>query len=182
LGANPQRVRCWLWRSAATALAVAAVLSLCAVGFVGSAEAGFFSDATSRLFGRGSTRMDLAPIVGAPPNVAKELAQDLVSAGKDNHLTLTPDGTGSPYTLRGYLVATSEKKGAKISYILDIADTNAKLGCKQADFPCVRGWLKFIEGNGHGVSVWPLALIFTCHLRFRSKRVPKHVAPLNRRS
>jgi hypothetical protein len=101
-------------------------LSLCAVEFAGSAKAGFFSDATSRLFRRGSTRMDLAPIVGAPPNVAKELAQDLVSAGKDNNLTLTPDGTGSPYTLRGYLVATSEKKGAKISYILDIADTKGQ--------------------------------------------------------
>jgi hypothetical protein len=126
LGANPQRVRCWFWRSVATAFAVAAVLSLCAAAFAGSAKAGFFSDATSRLFGRGSTRMDLAPIVGAPPNVAKELAQDLVSAGKDNNLTLTPDGTGSPYTLRGYLVATNEKKGSKISYILDIADAKGQ--------------------------------------------------------
>ena len=126
LGANPQRVRCWFWRSTATAFAVAAVLSLCAAGFAGSAKAGFFSDATSRLFGRGSTRMDLAPIVGAPPNVAKELAQDLVSAGKDNNLTLTPDGTGSPYTLRGYVVATNEKKGSKISYILDIADAKGQ--------------------------------------------------------
>jgi hypothetical protein len=119
-------MRCWFWRSTATAFAVAAVLSLCAVGFAGSAKAGFFSDATSRLFGRRSTRMDLAPIVGAPPNVAKELAQDLVSAGKDNNLTLTPDGTGSPYTLRGYLVATKEKKGSKISYILDITDAKGQ--------------------------------------------------------
>jgi hypothetical protein len=126
LGANPQRVRCWFWRSTPTAFAVAAVLSLCAAGFAGSAKAGFLSDATSRLFGRGSTRMDLAPIVGAPPNVAKELAQDLVSAGKDNNLTLTPDGTGSPYTLRGYLVATKEKKGSKISYLLDIADAKGQ--------------------------------------------------------
>lgn len=108
------------------AFAVAAVLSLCAGGFAGSAKAGFFSDATSRLFGRGSTRMDVAPIVGAPPNIAKELAQDLVSAGKDHNLTLTPDGTGSPYRLRGYLVATSEKKGSKISYILDIADAKGQ--------------------------------------------------------
>jgi hypothetical protein len=126
LGANPQRVRCSLWRSAATAFAVAAVLSLCVGGFAGSAKSGFFSDATSRLFGRGSTRMDLAPIVGAPPNVAKELAQELVTAGNDNKLTITRDGTGSPYTLRGYLVATSERQGAKISYILDINDTKGQ--------------------------------------------------------
>jgi hypothetical protein len=126
LGANPQRVRCWLWRSAATVFAVAAVLSFCAGGFAGSAKAGFFSDATSRLFGRGSTRMDLAPIVGAPPNVAKELGQELVTAGNDHKLTITRDGTGSPYALRGYLVATSERKGAKISYILDINDTKGQ--------------------------------------------------------
>jgi hypothetical protein len=70
--------------------------------------------------------MDLAPIVGAPPNVAKQFAQELAAAGTDNKLTITPDGTGSPYTLKGYLVATSEKKGAKISYILDITDTKGQ--------------------------------------------------------
>jgi hypothetical protein len=90
------------------------------------AKAGFFSDATSRLFGRSSSRMDLAPIVGAPPNIAKQFAQQLAAAGSDNKLTITPDGTGSPYTLKGYLVATSEKKGAKISYILDITDTKGQ--------------------------------------------------------
>jgi hypothetical protein len=70
--------------------------------------------------------MDLAPIVGAPPNIAKQFAQELAAAGTDNKLTITPDGTGSPYTLKGYLVATSEKKGAKISYILDITDTKGQ--------------------------------------------------------
>jgi hypothetical protein len=90
------------------------------------AKAGFFSDATSRLFGRSSSRMDLAPIVGAPPTIAKQFAQQLAAAGSDNKLTITPDGTGSPYTLKGYLVATSEKKGAKISYILDITDTKGQ--------------------------------------------------------
>jgi len=65
----------------------------------------------------------LAPIVGAPPNIAKQFAQELATAGTDNKLAITPDGTGSPYTLKGYLVATNEKKGAKISYILDITDT-----------------------------------------------------------
>jgi hypothetical protein len=70
--------------------------------------------------------MDLAPIVGAPPNIAKKFAQELAAAGSDNKLTITPDGTGSPYTLKGYLVATSERKGAKISYILDITDTKGQ--------------------------------------------------------
>ena len=86
------------------------------------ANAGIFSDATSRLFGR-SKSLDLAPIVGAPANVPQELAQALVAAGKDNKLTITPNGTGSSYTLKGFLVATSERKGAKVSYILDINDS-----------------------------------------------------------
>ncbi|HEY6656700.1 MAG TPA: hypothetical protein VI038_07710 [Methyloceanibacter sp.] len=107
-------------------MTAAVVFGLYAGGFAGIAKAGFFSDATSRLFGRSSTRMDLAPIVGAPPNIAKQFAQELAGAGSDNKLTITPDGTGSPYTLKGYLVATSERKGAKISYILDITDTKGQ--------------------------------------------------------
>ncbi|MGC2342282.1 MAG: hypothetical protein WA453_12010 [Methyloceanibacter sp.] len=123
MDATPRSVRRWLRRIATTALTAAVVLGLCAGGFAQSVKAGFFSDATSRLFGRSSSKMDLAPIVGAPPNIAKQFGQELATAGNDNKLTITPDGTGSPYTLKGYLIATSEKKGAKISYILDITDT-----------------------------------------------------------
>ncbi len=126
MGATPSCVRRRLRRIATTALTAAVVFGLYAGGFAGIAKAGFFSDATSRLFGRSSTRMDLAPIVGAPPNIAKQFAQELAGAGSDNKLTITPDGTGSPYTLKGYLVATSERKGAKISYILDITDTKGQ--------------------------------------------------------
>jgi hypothetical protein len=126
LGATPSWVRRRLRRIATTALTAAVVFGLYAGGFAGIAKAGFFSDATSRLFGRSSTRMDLAPIVGAPPNIAKQFTQELAGAGSDNKLTITPDGTGSPYTLKGYLVATSERKGAKISYILDITDTKGQ--------------------------------------------------------
>ena len=126
MGATPPCVRRRLRRIATTALTAAVVFGLYAGGFAGIAKAGFFSDATSRLFGRSSSRMDLAPIVGAPPNIARQFAQELAAAGTDNKLTITPDGTGSPYTLKGYLVATSEKKGAKISYILDITDTKGQ--------------------------------------------------------
>ena len=126
MGATPPCVRRRLRRIATTALTAAVVFGLYAGGFAGIAKAGFFSDATSRLFGRSSTRMDLALIVGAPPNIAKQFAQELAAAGSDNKLTITPDGTGSPYTLKGYLVATSERKGAKISYILDITDTKGQ--------------------------------------------------------
>ena len=122
MGATPTCVRRRLWRAATAALTVAVVFVLFAGALADTANAGIFSDATSRLFGR-SKSLDLAPIVGAPANVSQELAQALVAAGKDNKLTITPNGTGSSYTLRGFLVATSERKGAKVSYILDINDS-----------------------------------------------------------
>ena len=111
-----------LWRAATAALTVAVVLVLFAGALADTANAGIFSDATSRLFGR-SKSLDLAPIVGAPANVTEEFAQELVAAGKNNKLTITPNGTGSSYIIKGYLLATSERKGAKISYILDINDS-----------------------------------------------------------
>jgi hypothetical protein len=107
-------------------LSAAVVFSLCFCNFAGSAKAGFFSDAGSRLFGRGSTRMAVGPIVGAPPNITEQLTQSLVDAGKDRKLTLTPGSGGAPFNLRGYLVATREKKGSKISYIWDVSDANGK--------------------------------------------------------
>jgi hypothetical protein len=107
-------------------LTAAVVLCFCACGGGSGAYAGFFSDAGSRLFGGGATRMALAPIVGAPPNVVQELTQSLVSAGKERKLTLIPGTDAAPYTLRGYLVASSEKRGSKISYIWDISDAKGQ--------------------------------------------------------
>ena len=123
MGATPTCVRRRFWRAATAALTAAVVFLLFAGALADTANAGIFSDATSRLFGR-SKSLDLAPIVGAPANVAQELAQALAAAGKDNKLTITPNGTGSSYTLKGFLIATSEKKGAKVSYILDINDSS----------------------------------------------------------
>jgi hypothetical protein len=107
-------VRCRSRLFAALAIAAIALGTVCASG--GGASAGWFN-----IFDN-STRMALAPIVGAPPNITDQLTQALVAAGKDRKLTLTPGTASAPYTLRGYLVASIEKKGAKISYIWDITD------------------------------------------------------------
>ena len=107
-------MRCRSRLFAALAFAAIALGSVCASG--GGASAGWFN-----IFDN-STRMALAPIVGAPPNITDQLTQALVAAGKDRKLTLTPGTASAPYTLRGYLVASIEKKGAKISYIWDITD------------------------------------------------------------
>jgi hypothetical protein len=122
LGATPTGVRHRLRRIATSALTAAVVFALFAGAWPESTTAGIFSDAASRLFGRSKT-FDLAPIVGAPAEVSQEFAQELAAAGANNKLTITPNGTGSSYTIKGYLLATSERKGAKVSYILDIADS-----------------------------------------------------------
>jgi hypothetical protein len=87
----------------------------------GPTTSSFFSSATN-LFS-GSTKISLAPIVGAPQPIAEQFTQALVVAGKDRHLTILPAGAGGgSYTLRGYLLASSEKGGSKISYIWDVTD------------------------------------------------------------
>lgn len=110
-------------RSASLVLAMllAACLSACGGG-PGSPSSGssFWSSATSLL--SRSTKVAVAPIIGTPPQVATDLTDALVAAGKDRNLTLIPGGSGGNYTLRGYLVATNERGGAKISYIWDVTD------------------------------------------------------------
>jgi hypothetical protein len=103
------------------ALAALALASLTGCGGgSGGSGGGFLSSATS-LFSS-SSKVGIAPIVGTPPQVAQDLTDALVTAGKDRNVTLIP-GTGkAPYTLRGYLVASSEKSGSKISYIWDVTD------------------------------------------------------------
>ena len=65
------------------------------------------------------------PIIGAPPDVSQELTQALVVAGQQRGMVLMPSGE-APYVMRGYLVASSESRGAKISYIWDVSDAKGK--------------------------------------------------------
>ena len=92
---------------------------LCACG--GGASVSSSSFFSSSIFS-GSTTMVIAPIIGPPPNVAAELSTSLIAAGKERSLTLVTSGSGV-YTMRGYLAASPEKKGAKVSYIWDITDS-----------------------------------------------------------
>jgi hypothetical protein len=92
---------------------------LCACG--GGASISTSSFLNSSIFSS-STTMVIAPIVGPPPNVAAELSTALIAAGKERSLTLVTSG-GGDYTMRGYLAASPEKKGARVSYIWDITDS-----------------------------------------------------------
>jgi hypothetical protein len=97
-----------------------ACLSGCGGGPGGPSSGGFLGGAGS-WFG-GSKTIAVAPIIGATPEVSQELSQALAAAGKERGLTIVPDGSKANYTLRGYLVATSEGKGSKITYIWDVND------------------------------------------------------------
>jgi hypothetical protein len=96
--------------------------SLCACG--GGTAALNTSLFSSSIFG-GSTKMVLAPVIGPPAKLAQELTDDLIAAGKERSLTLVTSGTAD-YTMRGYLAASTDKKGATISYIWDISDTKGQ--------------------------------------------------------
>jgi hypothetical protein len=115
-------VRGCLRRIASVALAALALASLagCGGGPGGPSSGGILGGATG-WFG-GSTKIAVAPIIGTTPEVAQEMTAALVAAGKDRNLTLLPDGGKATYTLRGYLIASSEKRGSKVSYIWDVND------------------------------------------------------------
>src|SRR5262245_40841554 len=115
-------MRGWVGRILSVTLAALALASLaaCGGGPGGPSGGGLLSGATG-WFG-GSTKITIAPIIGTTPEIAAQMTDALVVAGKDRKLTLLPSGGKATYTLRGYLVASSEKQGAKISYIWDLTD------------------------------------------------------------
>ncbi len=119
MGADSTHLRGRLGHIVSVVFAGCALLCLTGCGG-GPSTSSFFSSATS-LFSS-STKIALAPIVGAPQPVAEQFTQALVVAGKDRHLTILPGGGSANYTLRGYLLASSEKGGSKISYIWDVTD------------------------------------------------------------
>ena len=115
-------MRGWVGRISSVTPAVLALASLaaCGGGPGGPSGGGLLSGATS-WFG-GSTKIAIAPIIGTTPEIAAQMTDALVVAGKERKLTLLPSGDKATYTLRGYLIASSEKQGAKISYIWDLTD------------------------------------------------------------
>ncbi|WP_141693951.1 hypothetical protein [Methyloligella halotolerans] len=68
----------------------------------------------------------LSPIVGAPSEITEQMTQALVQQGQANGVTIVPNGQDAPLTIRGYLVASRERRGATISYIWDVNDAGGK--------------------------------------------------------
>jgi hypothetical protein len=119
--------------------------SLLAMALISATVAGCESNAS--LFGQTSTpqetaiatsatppkpaqpvsKVAIAPIIGAPDGVAKQLQQDFTGAMEHQRVAIVPAGDASAnYTLRGYIVAAKDKANTKVSYIWDVTDTTGK--------------------------------------------------------
>jgi len=72
-----------------------------------------------------TSRVAIAPIIGAPESVAAQLASTLTSQLKSKNVTVAATSdAASDYTIRPYMVAARERAGTKVSYIWDV--TNPK--------------------------------------------------------
>ena len=121
-------------------IALAALVSITVLGLGGCAS-------DSRLFGSAgqngpalaeqapppqaapvaAAKVTIAPVIGAPDAVAKQLHSQLAAAAQRQHVVLTSSPSDkADYTLRGYVVAARDKAGTKVSYIWDVTDGAGK--------------------------------------------------------
>jgi hypothetical protein len=72
-------------------------------------------------------RVSVAPIVGAPDAIAKQIQQEFTSAVEKQRVSVTSSkDERADYTLRGYIVAAKDKAATKVSYIWDVTDPSGK--------------------------------------------------------
>lgn len=69
------------------------------------------------------SKIAIAPVIGAPDSVGKQLQSQLTSAVTAKNIAVASGPADKPdYTLRGYVVSAREKSGTKVSYIWDVTD------------------------------------------------------------
>ena len=72
-------------------------------------------------------KIAIAPIIGAPDTVARQLTSSLTQAIAAQRVVVAKDkGERVDYTLRGYVVAAKEASSTKLSYIWDVTDTSGR--------------------------------------------------------
>ncbi len=68
-------------------------------------------------------KVAVAPIIGAPDAIAKQIQQEFQSAVEKQRVSVVASKEERvDYTLRGYIVAAKEKTSIKVSYIWDVTD------------------------------------------------------------
>ena len=74
-----------------------------------------------------AAKITIAPVIGAPDSVAKQLQAQLSSEIEAKNVSVAKaPGTATDYTIRGYIVSAKESAGTKVSYIWDVIDTQGK--------------------------------------------------------
>ncbi|MGE0024766.1 MAG: hypothetical protein AB7S70_14175 [Hyphomicrobium sp.] len=74
-----------------------------------------------------AAKIAIAPVIGAPDAVAKQLETQLASAIEAQKISVAKDPNAkAEYTLRGYVVSAREKGRTKVSYIWDVTDPAGK--------------------------------------------------------
>lgn len=72
-------------------------------------------------------RIAIAPIIGAPDAVARQLVQQLTDAVERQRIAVSKGRDEKvDFTVRGYIVAAREKNSTKVSYIWDVQDPTGK--------------------------------------------------------
>jgi hypothetical protein len=80
------------------------------------------SAATSQM-----SKIAIAPVIGAPDTVAKQLQTQLTGAIEAQKITVAKGvNDKAEFTLRGYVVSAREKGRTKVSYIWDVTDPSGK--------------------------------------------------------
>lgn len=67
-----------------------------------------------------------APVFGPPVKVAKKLSGALKSKAQENKIVVQEKAANSGYTVRGYLSASPDDKGTKLSYVWDVTGSDGK--------------------------------------------------------
>ncbi len=74
-----------------------------------------------------TAKIAVAPVIGAPDTVARQLESQVASAVEAQKITVARDPNAkADYTLRGYVVSAREKGRTKVSYIWDVTDASGK--------------------------------------------------------
>ncbi|MCC7251172.1 hypothetical protein [Hyphomicrobium sp.] len=74
-----------------------------------------------------TAKIAIAPVIGAPDTVARQLETQLASAIEAQRISVAKDPNAkAEFTLRGYIVSAREKGRTKVSYIWDVTDPTGK--------------------------------------------------------
>jgi len=74
-----------------------------------------------------TAKIAIAPVIGAPDTVAKQLQAQLVTAIEAQKITVANGiNDKAEFTLRGYVVSAREKGRTKVSYIWDVTDPSGR--------------------------------------------------------